>query len=270
MFGIDAGGTFIKFGNPETGEFSMHELPYDKPWLARNLNGKTSPILATGAGSRQIASWFQERSIDIIPELMAIGLGGAYLSGLDTCIVMNIGSGTPVLLVSRREKKVTHVTGTGLGSASLLGLARFMTNITDPDIMEKEALQGNPEAVTLLISDIYPNPVNLGLPGDITASNFGKYQGFRFKHLKKKPKKSDILAGLHRMVGETLAVIGSLACSASGKPGLTVVVTGGGTLNKALCHHLRRTFDYVRQSFVIPDKAEYGTLHGLFAYRDLL
>lgn len=293
MFGIDAGGTFIKFGNPESSKFEMFELPYDRQWLESHLDGEKLPFLATGAGSREIASWYPDLHIEIVPELMATGLGGAYLSGLETCIVMNIGSGTPILLVEKSAKKVTHISGTGLGSASLIGLAHYMTGISNPDEIEREALAGNPEAVTLLISDIYPNPQNLGLPGDITASNFGKYQRWRMREMKEKPKSADMLAGLHRMVGETLSVIGSLGCRtavacgaalASGKNaasktndvcteaayGLTVVVTGGGTLNKALCDHMRRTFEYLHQPYVIPDKSEFGTLHGLFVYKDML
>ncbi|TFG65275.1 MAG: hypothetical protein E4H36_00395 [Spirochaetales bacterium] len=276
MFGIDAGGTFIKFGDPREGYFEMFALPYTKEWVAKHMTKNTPPLLVTGAGSHRMTDWFPEKHIEIVPELMATGLGGAHLSGLDTCVVLNIGSGTPVLLVDRRLKKVVHVSGTGLGSASLAGLAYFMTGITDLDQIEREALLGDPESVTLLISDIYPNPGNLGLPGDVTASNFGKYQSWRINDIKIQPKREDLLAGLHRMVGETLAVIGSLACKTcaagceDGGSGLTVVVTGGGTLNKALCRHISRTFEYLNQPFVIPDKAEYSTLHGLFVYKDLL
>ena len=79
MFGIDAGGTYIKYGFPPD-NFHLFPLPYSKEWLSRALKHATPPILVTGAGADTIAKWFPEHQVTIIPELLSTGLGGAFLS----------------------------------------------------------------------------------------------------------------------------------------------------------------------------------------------
>jgi len=270
MFGIDAGGTYIKLGEPITDVIEMHPLPYSKEWMRHQLDGTTPPYLITGAGSSTIQSWLPDVEFEMVPELQATGLGGAYLAGMEECIVINIGSGTPILYVDLPEKRVEHVSGTGMGSASLAGLSYYMTGIYDLDRIEEKAFEGEPERVDLLIRDIYENPDLVKLPGDVTASNFGKYQDWRHIGLDRRPDVSDLLAGLHKMVAETIAVMAGLACKQGPKNGLTVAITGGGTLNQALMKYVRISFDYLKQPYIIPRKAVYSTLHGLFVFEDLI
>lgn len=264
MFGIDAGGTFIKYGSPEE-SFSMEPLPYERSHIEKLLQQHNPPYLVTGAGSQLIANWFPELEISIVSELHATGLGGAHLAEVDTCIVINIGSGTPVLYADRVSKKVVHITGTGLGSASLAGLSYYMTGIEDLDEIEEAALSGNPDRVNLLIRDVYTNSDLIDLPGEITASNFGKYQDWRHLSEEEKPNKHDLLAGLHRMVGETIAVIvNAVRGQFSEEKNLPVVITGGGTLNKALLKNLEYGFSFFKQPYIVPALAVYSTLCGLF------
>lgn len=267
MFGIDAGGTYIKIGSPETA-YSMFPLPYTKAWVKSKMGGHNPPFLVTGAGSQIIADWYPE--FTIIPELQATGLGGAALAGEKRCIVINIGSGTPVLFTDREAKEVTHITGTGMGSASLAGLSFYMTGIEDLDHIEKHASDGSPEKVNLLISDIYKNPKLIDLPPDATASNFGKYQDWRHLPYEAQPNKADLLAALHRMVAETIVVIATTACKQFPDENLPVVVTGGGTLNSALVKDLEKTFRFFDRPYVVPEHAEYSTLFGLFVVMDLI
>lgn len=270
MFGIDAGGTYIKIGEPINDVMEMHPLPYSKQWLKQKLAEAISPLYITGAGSGKITGWFPDFVIEQIPELVAIGLGGAYLAKVDECIVINIGSGTPILHVDMSEKAVQHVSGTGLGSASLAGLSYYMTGIEELDRIDEKAFEGNPEMVDLLIKDIYENPDQVNLPGDITASNFGKYQKWRYMNNNQRPEVKDLLAALHKMVGETIGVIANLACKQYRSDHLPVVVTGGGTLNRALLKHLDATFKYLSQPYIVPSKAVYSTLHGLFVFKGLI
>lgn len=270
MFGIDAGGTYIKLGEPVTDVMEMHPLPYSKQWIRHQLEGAAPPYLITGAGSSTIRNWLPNVDFILVPELQAIGLGGAYLAETEECIVINIGSGTPILYANLAEKRVEHLSGTGMGSASLAGLSYYMTGIYDLDRIEEKAFEGESERVDLLIKDIYENPELVKLPGDITASNFGKYQDWRHIGLDRRPDINDLLAGLHKMVAETIAVMAGLACKQYTDKKLTVSVTGGGTLNRALMKYLRISFDYLEQPYIIPQKAVFSTLHGLFVFEDLI
>ncbi len=270
MFGIDAGGTYIKFGEPVHDVMEIHPLPYSKDWLKQQCESGSPPYLVTGAGSDTIMNWFPELAFEQIPELAATGLGGAYLGGVEECIVMNIGSGTPILHVDVTSKKVKHISGTGLGSASLAGLSYYMTGIEDLDRIDEKAFSGDPDKVNLLIKDIYEDPAQVKIPGEITASNFGKYQKWRHIQVGKKPDQKDLLAALHKMIGESIAVMANLACRQCSLLDLPVVITGGGTLNRALLKYLDISFQYLGQPYIVPSKAVYSTLHGLFAYKGLI
>ncbi len=268
---FDAGGTFLKYGTPT--EPNLLPLPYTKELIFNLLKQDTRRIILTGAGSNTIARWIKDDygkkkdnfdyEINIYNEFLATGLGGAKLAGQKECIVVNIGSGTPILYVNADQKKVDHVGGTGLGSASLVGLSHFILNIDDLNKITDLALKGDATKVNLLVSDLYNRSAeDLGLPGDITASNFGKYQDWRTVK-NNKPNSNDILAGIHVMVAETISSIASQA-SRSYRDDLPIVLTGGGTMNAALVKHLKHSFVYLKKDVIIPEEAIYGTLNGLF------
>lgn len=268
--GLDAGGTYLKYGTPN--DPYMHPLPYNEELIFKLVHSDTEKILLTGAGAKTIFQWLESKQnffttpnrpiLRIFNEFMATGFGGAKLADQTECIVVNIGSGTPILYVNSTTRKIEHLAGTGLGSASLVGLSHFILNIDDLNKISDSALSGDSTKVNLLVGDLYNQSTeDLGLPGDITASNFGKYQDWRV--VTNKPTKNDILAGIHVMVAETIAGISNQASRAY-KADLPIVLTGGGTLNKALVKELKKTFTYLHKEVIIPEQAVYGTLNGLF------
>ena len=267
---FDAGGTFLKYGTPMNPH--LLPLPYTKELIFDLITPETTRIILTGAGSKSIATWitkeYFEKNVNshlklkIYNEFLSTGLGGAKLARQKECLVVNIGSGTPILYVNADKHTVDHVGGTGLGSASLVGLSHFILNIDDLNKISELALLGDSTKVNLLVSDLYEKSTeDLGLPGDITASNFGKYQDWRV--IQNKPNNNDILAGLHVLIAETISVIANQASRAY-SPDLPIVITGGGTLNKALVKNLKKTFKYLNKDIIIPNNAIYGTLNGLF------
>lgn len=278
VLGIDAGGSYFKFGvynddKKYLDHLNLFPLPYTREFLGF-LFENHSTVLITGAGAQNIKnliSKMHHEKIEILPELLSTGLGGAYLADVDQCIVVNIGSGTPILYVDKEKKEVKHLGGTGMGSASLAGLSSFLTGISDLDEISREALKGNPIKVNLLISDIYSNPDDIGIPGYITASNFGKYQDWRHADEENKPSKADFLAGLHSMVGETIAMVSTLASRQykDSNPELPIIITGGGTLNSALINNLEFTYKYLNQKYTIPENAVFATLHGVFLAKNM-
>lgn len=266
--GFDAGGTYLKYGTP-INPF-MLPLPYNEDLIFKLLNPDISKILLTGAGAKTIFKWLEQNSsffnsppiLQIYNEFMATGLGGAKIGNRPECIVVNIGSGTPVLYVNALSHSVDHISGTGLGSASLVGLSHFILNINDLNQIAESALKGDSNKVNLLVGDLYDRASeDLGLPGDITASNFGKYQDWRV--VTNKPTTNDILAGLHVLIAESIAVIANQA-SRPYKSNLPIVITGGGTMNNALVKALKKTFAYLHKEVIIPEQAIFGTLQGLF------
>lgn len=277
--GIDVGGSFAKMGtvgsDTSAASLEMVALPLQREWLAQRLQpqgGEVDQVLLTGAGASQVKKWFPDQRFCVVPELEATGLGGAYLADLDRCVVVNVGSGTPVLYVDKHGNQVEHLGGTGMGSASLGGLAHFLAGVTDLQEVGRAALGGDPDKVNLLVGDIYDDPSNVGLPSTTTASNFGKYQDWRKLKPEDHPSNDDLLAGLHTMVGQVIATIATALARGRCRPDATlpIVVTGGGTLNPALVKYLRSTFGFLNQEVVFPPKGEYGTLHGLFVKHNLL
>ena len=267
---FDAGGTFLKYGTPN--DLHLLPLPYTKELIFDILSPEATRIILTGAGSKTIANWINKKfleedenpglELEIYNEFLSTGLGGAKLAYQTECLVVNIGSGTPILYVNTKRPIVEHVGGSGLGSASLAGLSHFILNINDLNKISELALLGDSTKVNLLVSDLYEKSTeDLGLPGNITASNFGKYQDWRV--VQNEPNNNDILAGLHVLVAETISVIANQASRAY-KPDIPIVITGGGTLNAALVKNLKKTFRYLNKEVIIPNNAIYGTLIGLF------
>ena len=277
MIGVDVGGSYFKFGVHKPGQpylnfLNMLPLPYTKEFVTFLFENNT-PVLITGAGAKDVIDLVgdDDYEIEIVPELLATGLGASYLAQVNNCIVVNIGSGTPVLYVDRKKKEVEHLGGTGAGSATIAGLSHYLTGIDDLREIGAEALKGDASKVNLLISDIYKNPDDIGIPGNITASNFGKYQNWRHFERGTKPTKPDFLAGIHTLVGETIAMISTLASRQyrENHHNLPIVITGGGALNPALIKVLKFTYEYLKQDYIIPEYAEYATLHGMFVAKDL-
>lgn len=263
FIGIDAGGTYFKAGNPFA-KLESNSLPFDR-FRIKKLIECTKQTLLTGAGSNTILQWFPERKIKVFNEFQCTGFGAKYLSKMEECLVLNIGSGTPILHVA---EKVTHLSGTGLGSATIVGLSKLILGVERslPEIMTL-ASTGDPTKVNLLVGDLYEHSEkDIGLPGDITASNFGKYQ---YWTKTARPKINDLIAGLHVMVAESLAVIVTQT-SKSFSPTIPIVITGGGTLNTVLLSYITKTFTYLEKDFIIPENAIYATLYGLFVLENVI
>lgn len=69
-------------------------------------------------------------------------------------ILVNIGSGVSILQVGG-PTDYARVTGTMIGGATLLGLARLLIGVTDFDSIVELSKKGQVENVDLMIKDIY-------------------------------------------------------------------------------------------------------------------
>jgi type II pantothenate kinase len=153
-----------------------------------------------------------------VSEVNAIGRGGLYLAGLDEALVVSAGSGTA--MVAARHGAAAHVTGSAVGGGTLQGLGRLLLGETDPQAIDRLALQGDANHVDLTLVEAVGAAVGR-LPVSANAVNFGRVAQAGGLPL---PVPRDIAAALVRLVGQVIAVIAINAARAEGLE--RIVVTG--------------------------------------------
>jgi len=209
-----------------------------------------SRVMVTGVG----ASYLNERIYQIptgkVAEFYAIGMGGLFLSGLSKAVVVSMGTGT-AFVRAEKNGNVKHLGGTGVGGGTLLGLSNIMLNIRHFDDLIGMAGGGNLENIDLFIKDITKEEI-VGLPPELTASNFGKISDLA--------SKNDIALGIVNLVFQTIGVMSIFAARIDGTE--DIVLTG----NLTNVPQSREIFDGLSkihpERFHIPEHAEYATALG--------
>ena len=178
---------------------------------AHGLNKHITKLYATGGGAQKFKDTFKQNiGIEIIPldELGTIVKALSFLvsqnpqeiyqlKGLDVkhtassatrvpvdlgnndlypYMLCNIGSGVSILHVNN-ENDYKRVSGTALGGGTFFGLAKLLTKLRSFSECMEEAAVGDETTVNMLVKDIYGGRYGLELPGDFTASFFGKVGG---------------------------------------------------------------------------------------------
>ena len=190
-----------------------------------------------------------------VPEIDAIGFGGAALANFNNCIVASIGTGTAIVYFADHASR--HVGGTGIGGGTIKGLSSIICNLVDPLQIEKKAQKGNPSKINMTISDLGYEGLSF-LGSEMTASNFADVQS---------NKPEDLAAGILRLVGETVGIIASM-CAREFKCQDRIVIVG----KVANSHFIRHTIDLVghlyETKFTFPDNPGFATVYGA-AVKDL-
>ncbi|KAL9965961.1 hypothetical protein ACROYT_G029835 [Oculina patagonica] len=89
-------------------------------------------------------------------------------------LIVNIGSGVSMIKVES-ENKFERVGGTSMGGGTFWGLGSLLTSAKGFDELLELATKGRHQNVDMLVKDIYGGAYDaLKLPGDLTASSFGK------------------------------------------------------------------------------------------------
>lgn len=139
-----------------------------------------------------------------VNELTAIGRGGQAV-GLaphddpaTPLLVVSAGSGTAV--VAARHRSYAHVTGSGVGGGTLLGLGRLLLGSTDASDIDALAQRGDANGADLSLRDVISGPIG-ALPPDATAVNFG-----RLAHAVHDASREDLAAALMTLVGQVIAI----------------------------------------------------------------
>ena len=156
-------------------------------------------IVLTGVGASYLQNMYD------IPtrranEFLAIGLGGLRLAGLDSAIIVSIGTGTA--LVRAADGEITHLGGSGVGGGTLQKLASRFAGASNFESITKLAASGDLSAVDLRLGDISREKIG-NLPTDTTVSNFG--------NLRDDATPADIVLGLTNMIFESVGMMAVFA-----------------------------------------------------------
>jgi len=145
---------------------------------------------------------------------------------LSSFLLTNVGTGTSIHYVS--DEKHFRVGGTGVGGGTMVGLSAMATGVTDFHDIVMLASRGDRNEIDLKVSHIYEGAVP-PIPGELTASNFGRWQQTGGSN-----KKEDILSSVIGLVGETVA---SISVHAAAQCGASCVIYIGSSF---LHNHLLR------------------------------
>jgi len=208
-------------------------------------------IMVTGVGSTFLSDELYGCKCIHENEFECVGRGGLYLSHLESSITVSIGTGTAIVY-SERGGKCRYLGGTGVGGGTLVGLSKQMLGMNDLSHIVELAGDGELGNIDLRIADIARQDGKLGLPDNMTASNFGKLSDLATK--------ADVALGIFNMVFETIGMMAIFAARGNGIK--DIVITGYlSTIPQAgkVFETLNSMFD---ERFLIPELPQYATAIG--------
>ena len=219
-------------------------------------------LAVTGGRHRTMPDQIGDCQVISVGEVQAIGSGGQALAELATggdeapTLVVSAGSGTAV--VAARGDQYAHVTGTGVGGGTLLGLCRLLLGITDPHRIDELAQQGDPNGADLSLGDVVGGPIG-PLPASATAVNFGRlaHQDITVSH-------EDLAAALVTLVGQVIALV---AINAARAQQIERIVVIGHLIDMSSVRSvLEQVGGYYDERFILPPPAGLGTALGALLY----
>jgi len=215
-------------------------------------------LAVTGGRHQLLPDRIGDCALIRVGEVEAIGRGGQALlkiadeESAAPILVMSAGSGTAV--VEAHGDQYTHVTGTGVGGGTLIGLSRLLLHTTDHHEIDALAQRGDPNGADLSLADVVTGPIGQ-LPPDATAVNFG-----RLARRDIAVSREDLAAALVTLVGQTIALIAINAARA--RQVERIVATGHLIDMSSVRDALRQVGDIYGMRITLPQDAGYGTALG--------
>lgn len=215
-------------------------------------------LAVTGGRHRLLPDQIGDCAVGRVSEVEAIGRGGQALSELPKedsaapVLVVSAGSGTAV--VEARGDQYTHVTGTGVGGGTLLGLSRLLLRTTDPREIDALARRGDPNGADLSLADVVSGPIGQ-LPANATAVNFGRLARHDIA-----VSREDLAAALVTLVGQVIGLIAINAARA--RQVERIIVTGHLIDMDSVRDALKQVGDIYGTRITLPPNAGYGTALG--------
>lgn len=222
-----------------------HVSPRDLAWIAVTGGNRSQLSDALVDGDHTAA-------VHKVDEVQAIGRGGLALSKLDRAVVTSAGSGTAVVAATLEGSR--HVSGTGVGGGTLVGLSRLLIGIVDPPEIDALAQRGRDTVHNLTIGEILGT--NIGsLPADTTAVNFGRAARHAVD-----ATPEDTAAALVNMVGQVIGVVAINAARAQQME--HAVIVGHLTDLPSVRRTLEIVGQFYRASIIIPEQGGMATALG--------
>lgn len=220
--------------------------------------GDLERLAVTGGRHRALPQTIGACDVVPVGELTAIGRGGQALGekmGVRhgaPILVVSAGSGTAV--VAARGNQYTHITGSGVGGGTLLGLGRLLLHTVEPGEIDQLATKGDPNGADLALRDVISGPIG-SLPADATAVNFGRLARHDLAVCRE-----DLAAALVTLVGQVIAVTAINAARAQQLD--HVVVIGHLTDMPSVRRVLDQVGDYYGMRLTLPPNSGYATAVG--------
>ena len=209
-------------------------------------------VFMTGVGASYIKRNLYGIECIRVPEFTCIGRGGLYLSGLDEALIVSMGTGTAIVHAGR-DGSTKYLGGTGVGGGTLVGLSKLMCGAESIDHIVEIASTGNLANVDLRIKDMTAKDALGGLPGDMTAANFG--------NVSEVAEKGDVALGILNMVYEAVAMVSVFAAR---QAGVKDIVLTGNLTRLAFCVEKFKEINGMGYgvNFIIPEMAQFSTVIG--------
>lgn len=214
--------------------------------------GDVAWIAVTGGNRQLVPDVVDNAPVAQIDEVQAIGRGGLSLATVDRAIVTSAGSGTAV--ISAGPEGFRHVTGSGVGGGTLVGLGRMLLGETNPRTLDALSSQGSASGLNLTIGEILGGAIG-SLPPETTAVNFG-----RVARQPMDATPADTAAALVNMVGQVIAVIAINAARATAHD--NIVIVGHMTDLPTIRETLELVGKFYNAPLLIPEFGGYATAMG--------
>ncbi len=242
---------FVKANDPITSIYGAFGKFTDENGLALSEIDK---VMMTGVGSSYLNRGLYGLECTRVPEFKSIGLGGLYLSGLESALCVSMGTGT-ALVHATNGGDMKYLGGTGVGGGTLMGLSKLLLGAEEMDHITEMASDGNLAYIDLCIRDITAENSMSELSKDLTAANFGNVSDIA--------QKNDIASGLMNMVLETVGMISVFGARSVGEK--NIVLTGNlTTLDFCKKKFVQFTSMYEKEklNFIIPKLSQFATVIG--------
>lgn len=180
-------------------------------------------LAVTGGRHRVLPDRLGKTAIVKISEVQGIGRGGQAILGLEgsarsvPLLVVSAGSGTA--MIKAHDDAFAHVSGSGVGGGTMLGLARLLLGTMDPTEIGDLADRGDRNRADLSLADVITGPIG-ALPADATAVNFGRLGRRTFDE---PVSREDLAAALVNLLAQTIALIAANAARAHACQRIVVV-----------------------------------------------
>lgn len=258
IVGADIGGTVVKLVTAdEKGNilsYSCYDNDRDRDRLMDEIDGECRNngideriICTTGIGSGIFSA---NDAVTGFTEFECFGAGAQFMTGIDECAVVCIGTGTS--FVDANGSSYRYFGGSGVGGGTFTGLCSRLIGDGDFESFVRIAEKGDPHNIDLTVGDICIGDSNEGVALDLTASNFGKPSADETA-----PDRASAAANL---VLESIGVMSAFFCKSVGRN--TAVFVGGLSDIPAAKKVLPMVGGLHGLDFVIAERGKYAAAAG--------